>query len=335
MCVITMCLMLAALGGPPSGDEDWLKEKEGYRSFADYQAVKDVAEFDLGSISDKDAANWAVLRIVASDISGSPLISGSGKTLKSAGIASLGGWERIGTLRPLPNVKPKGVYDCTDPATAGEPYIVTLGSTYHPLYYGGVVLAQHYPEKAGKGQFGTIVMLSEDTAKWVPAAYEFRRKNADLFGKQFKEHRLVQLLGDENPMIAVMAAQRLAGANLLTGKALGAALDGPADFRRAVAIYLAFASRNPESDESYYDKHSDDRPPPEIESAIRKADVKMLRLYAMALAEVSDEGFTTEERAAALKLCRERAKALHLDKKLQEELNNIFEQFDMPKLDSK
>jgi hypothetical protein len=128
-------------------------------------------------------------------------------------------------------------------------------------------------------------------------------------------------------MIAVMAAQRLAKSRRFAGKALEAALTGPADFRRAVAVYLAIGSRN--KDDAYV--------PPEMVSAIRAADAKTLRLYVIGAYPVRaypvgpdqfpDLGVNT---GAVLKLCRERAQALRLDEKLRQELNEVFQCAQLP-----
>ena len=102
-------------------------------------------------------------------------------------------------------------------------------------------------------------------------------------------------------------------------------------------MYLAFASRDPNNDVAYTD---DNQPggfiPPEIENSIRKADVRLLRLYAIAIgAVVADKtGLTTNERTA-LKLCRDRAETLRLDGRVREELSDIFEGVFLPPLNSK
>ncbi len=327
-------LVVTVLGASPSDGVPWTEIRQARRALDVYAAVRDLAEFDLGTISEKDAPHWAILRIDADEFSGDGLPDDP-KCKFRGGTINKGEWERMGSLIPSPDARRTGTYDWLERGPLKQSS--RFSGAYYPLYYGGFILAQHYPEKKGKEQFGTLVVLSEDTAKWVPAAYEFRHKNADLFGKELKQEQLVKLLGDENPMIAIMAAQRLATSQPFAGKALGAALDGPGDFRRPVAIYLAFASRDPNQDVAYSVRNpSDGYVPPEIASAIAKADAKMLRLYAIAIAAVAREktGLTTNQRTA-LKLCRAQAETLHLDEKLQEELSDIFEDAELPRLDSK
>ncbi len=205
---------------------------------------------------------------------------------------------------------------------------------YYPPYHGGFVLVQHYPEKKGKEEFGRFVLLSEDAAKCVVAAYEFRRRNAALFGKQFKEEQLLKLLDDENPVIAIMAAQRLAQSksDRLAGKALAAALDGPADLRLAVATYLVFVPRGefvPDDGKS----EGEVRVPSEVASAINKADAKRLRFYAMGISASASRSGLTDGAVAAMKLCRERAGKLRVDERLREELNDLFDDADLPPLE--
>ena len=100
-------------------------------------------------------------------------------------------------------------------------------------------------------------------------------------------------------------------------------------------MYLAFTSRD--KDVAYNGHNEGDaRVLPEIASAIKKADAKVLRLYAIAIAEaVEVRQVLTISARAALKLCRERAKTLHLDEKLREEFNDIFEDAQLPTLDPK
>jgi hypothetical protein len=328
-------------GSPVEGDAVRCEIAEGHRLLGDRRAVHDVAEFDLGSIRDNDAARWAVLRITPDQASGDflpPEYHQPGKGLAApkdqsrSGTITKGEWELLGSLAPSPAARRKGGYDWLERGMArwsGE-----LSGDYYPLYHGGFVLAQHDPEKAGEEQFGTLVVLPEDTAKWAAAAYEFRRKNADLFGEPLKEEQLLKLLGDESPMIAIMAAQRLARSKPLAGAALGAALGGPADSRRAVALYLAFAGRG---QDGVYDDGSNGaaRVAPEIAAAIKKADAKMLRLYAVAISVVdSGKALLTTSGRAALKLCREQARTLPLDQKLRGELSDIFAKADLPPLDA-
>ena len=208
-CLIPL-LVLALLGAPAS--EVSSTEATEAPTGPNDAAVGSLAGFDLGSISKKDAGDWVVLRLTENEGSGSPVLGDRNEK----GFATVGKWERIASLISSRGAERDGKYFWATNEVAKFQH-------YNPLNEGGFVLAQHYPKKTGKEQFGTVVLLSEDTAKWVAAAYQFRTKNADLFGKQFDEKRLLKLLGDENPMIAIMAAQRLAKAHSdrLAGKALG------------------------------------------------------------------------------------------------------------------
>ena len=317
MSILTLCLSVALLGVPDSDEEDI------GLFYEDLQALHGLVGLDLGSIPEKDAANWAVLRISPGKESGGWLAPGyfRGKLILPpggrSGFVSKGDWERIGALVATPNAKKKGKFDWLDKmAHGGDQNDMTR--FLYIFYDGGIALAQHFPDKAGKEQFGTIVMLPEDVAKGVPRAYAFYHKNRDLFGKRLEEEQLVKLLKDEDPMIAVMAAQRLAKSKRLAGKALAAALGGPADSRRGVAIYLALASLNAGKSEGV----GAEAPsvPPEIASAIDKADAKMLHWYALGsflAARVSEKGPVVK----LLGLCRQRAKALPRDNELKSELD--------------
>ncbi len=290
-------------------------------------AVGSLAGFDLGSISKKDAGDWAVLRLTKALGNGFPVVDDRNEK----GFATGGTWERIGSLTPSPSADRAGEYHWV----TGE---IANFQHYRPLNDGGFILAQHYPKKSGKEQFGTVVVLSEDTAKWVAAAYQFRTKNADLFGEHLDEQRLLKLLGDENPMIAIMAQQRLAKAHSdrLTGKSLGAALGGPADLRLAVAVYLGFAARDEDAAFDYVAKNEGDaRVPPEFTSAIKNADAKRLRLYALGISAGADPRVLTANVRVGMKLCRERAETLQLDPKLRNELNDFFSQANLPPLEPK
>ena len=70
-------------------------------------------------------------------------------------------------------------------------------------------------------------MVSEDTAKWIPAAYEYYCKNADVFATPIKEEQLIKLLADQNPVVAIMAARRLAKSKPLAEKAIATVLTVP------------------------------------------------------------------------------------------------------------
>jgi hypothetical protein len=299
---------------------------------ADAKAVQDVVRFDLASIPDREASQWCVLRIRADESSGDDLLPGyfDGKIGKRiipkgsrGGMIVKGQWERIGSVVPAPNAKPKGTYDWLDDVAMGRQS--GRPDYYYVLYDGGFVLAKHFPDKPGKEQFGRIVVVPEGFATWVPAAYQFRREHPDVFSEPLKEERLVKLLRDENPMIAVMAAQRLAKSKRLTGKALEEALGGPADYRRAVAVSLAHVSRAEMSPEA--SAQIDAYVAPEIDSAMRRADAKTLRLYALGIFVAQDilGGPGASATTALLKRCRDRAAAIHLDDTLRKELDFVFE----------
>ncbi len=323
-CLIPL-LVLALLGAPAS--EVSSTEATEAPTGPNDAAVGSLAGFDLGSISKKDAGDWVVLRLTENEGSGSPVLGDRNEK----GFATVGKWERIASLISSRGAERDGKYFWATNEVAKFQH-------YNPLNEGGFVLAQHYPKKTGKEQFGTVVLLSEDTAKWVAAAYQFRTKNADLFGKQFDEKRLLKLLGDENPMIAIMAAQRLAKAHSdrLAGKALGAALDGPADMRLAVAVYLGFAARDEDANFDYKaNNEGDARVPSELASAIKNADAKRLRLYALGISAGAPPRVLTANVRVGMELCRQRALTLQLDPKLRDELNDFFCQAELPPLEPK
>ena len=211
--------------------------------------------------------------------------------------------------------------------------VIRIGDRFFPFYDGGYTLVQYYPDKRGQQQFGTPVVLSEETSKCVQAAYEFQRKNAVLFGEKLQEESLATLLTDENPLVAVAAARQLAKAKRLRGKTLSAVLDGPADIRRPIAFYLVF--RNREGDASYsLHKESDAYVPPEITSAIKNTDAKTLRLYIAALTVACDATGGTANIRTAMKFCRDRAMKLTFDKETREELDVDITNLKLPSLDS-
>ena len=311
MSIFAVFLSVSLLGAPDSNEDL-------SRFYPDLQALDGVAGLDLGSIPEKDAASWAVLRISPSEESGSAQMPGyfRGKLIVPpggrSGIVNKGEWERIGPLVATPNAKTKGTFDWLENQAHGRDQN-RLTHFHYVFYDGGVALAQQFPEKAGKEQFGTIIMLPDDVGKWVPRAYAFYRENRAVFGERLQEAQLVKLLGDENPMIAIMAAQRLAKAKRLAGKALTAALSGPAGSRRGVAIDLAIASHDAE----------DPYVPPEITSAIDKADANMLHWYALGLF-LAAERVTENGPKTLLGLCRQQAKLLPHDEQLKSELDLMY-----------
>ena len=190
------------------------------------------------------------------------------------------------------------------------------------------MLAEHFPEKKGADQFGRTVVLPEDIAKWIPAAYEFRQKNTKIFGEgELEEHALIELLHDKNPMIAIMAAQRLARGRHLSSAATDAMLDGPADSRRVLAFYLRLTpagSTDPHQLIPPEKPQGESWVTPGMKAAIDKADGAMLRSYLLAIRS-SWVGPEDNEHSYVplLSLSRQRAGALKLDRELRQELDSL------------
>ena len=176
-------------------------------------AVRSLAGFDLGFISEKDAGDWAVLRLTETEGSGIRVLGDRNEK----GFATVGKWERIASLIPSPGAERAGKYFWATSETAEFQH-------YWPLNDGGFILAQHYPKKIGKEQFGTIVVLSEDTAKWVAAAYQFREERRS-FWEAARRAAALEAPGrrkSDDRHHGRTAACR-AHSDRLTGKALGAA----------------------------------------------------------------------------------------------------------------
>lgn len=316
-----LSLLLALFFAPLMTEDEDHDLLEGQRAlYADAKAVMDLAEFDLGSISAKDAADWAVLRIDAHASSGgcAPVrLDKEGKATLGP-VINRGVWERVASLNGAPKTPPKGKYDFLENAFRGDGR--GHPGEYYPLYFGGFVLAQHFPDKPGKAEFGKMLVLPEAFAEGVAAAYRFRVDHAGLFGEPLQEQRLVKLLRDENPMIAVMAAQRLAKSKRLGGKALDEALGRESDLRSSIAVCLAVKSRfeAPDVDPD----HVAASVAQDFSAAIRAADQKTLRMYVVGFF-VAGELLGHPATVPVLKRCSERAASLRLHDAFRKELDFI------------
>jgi len=300
-----------------------------------------LAKFDLGKITEKDAVHWAILKLTPEEITQEDYFQPPFKNLKKeealCRVLKVR-WKRIASLVPSARQKEEGTAIWTDCLLLRGVCLLSLD--YYPTDDGGVVLAKYNPEaKRGENPFQRIVVVGEEMAQWIPAAYQFRLKHAELFGKEFHEAKLVQLLQHENPMIAIQAAQRLAKEKRLLGKPLAAALEGPADFRRPVIIYIACLSQTIKTSKEGAEDLSG-KPlqkgdvPLELQAAIRKADPKMLRWYVMALCGVCvnrEKDIKMRLPLGALQLCQQRVKELPLDQDQRKELELLLEcaEFDM------
>jgi len=319
----------------PEEKEPWpLSSPWGGRFLEDYAAVCQLAQFDLGSIPEKEAHHWAVLELIPSEDELTKedldLVLTPGKEEKEEVVlVKQVKWKWICSLSGM---VPKGKK--TQGKTIWGENLISrtvcrFSEGYDPIVDGAVVLAEFYPDKKkGEFPFGEIIVVSENVAKWIPPAYQFRLKHPEFFGKEFREKELLELLRHENPMIAIQSLQRLVKEKPLDREALKIALEGPADFRRPIAIYLyfSFVGKDP-SEIEFYQTHpqAEGYVPPELEAAIQKADIKLLRWYMIGItgAVVEQTGVTTSARTA-LKKCRERALHLSLTKELRKELNRLL-----------
>ena len=323
-------LLLAAMGDGGLRVEQ-LRESLPLR--ADYQAVLDLATLDLGAISEPDAAHWTILRVNAGRDSGTywqgaAMDEKTGKLIElededKGCVATKGLWECISPLVGPVGTGAKGEYHFMEPQRRDSG---GMGVKYSPLYDGATafVLAEHFPEKTNREQFGKIVVLSEDVSKSFPTAFRFRREHAELFGKRLRKPELVELLGGENPVTAIVAAQRLAQARQLDAESLRVALDGAADFRRAVIPYLAFTSSSLGTGAGELHRPSITKFPPEWEMAIGKADFTSLRYYLVALSHIASRFYQEEVVVPAFDCCRKRADALKPDAKMRKQLAHLL-----------
>ena len=278
-----------------------------------------------GFISEKDAGDWAVLRLTETEGSGIRVLG----DWNEKGFATVGKWERIASLIPSPGAERAGKYFWATSETAEFQH-------YWPLNYGGFILAQHYPKKGRQGAVwhnsGAVRRHREMGGRGIPVPREERRSSWEAARRAAAPEAPGRRKSDDRHH-GRTAACRGAFRPVRRGRRRPV-VDGPADLRLAVAVYLGFAARDEDTPFDYAKNERDARVPPELASAIKKADAKSCASTPWESAAAPPRVLTGNVRVG-MKLCRERAMTLKLDLKLRTELNDFFSQAELPPLDSK
>jgi len=185
----------------------------------DARAVHDAASLCLDDYEPSGRPSWILATVSPDAQSGSATVPGgyfeadTGKLVVPSGaqtsLIKSGNWSAIASA-PLGAHPSHHAYSWYEPLVRKRTLLVE--DHYSPFVHGGTVLFQPHLAKTDLEQFGAACLIFPDWAAKVPAAFAFHEANPHLLdpGPQTAAvAKLVQLVSDPNPLLAVVAFRNL------------------------------------------------------------------------------------------------------------------------------